>query len=262
MTIDHGKECDTFGLLAPSTQVGPSNRNGSPLPPEVAVVSFWCDVKAKPKKAKAKRPAPRWTLAACPVNAPARELWRPEWRDHATSLLVAYNAGLLNNPTRQRAADAGHGRVVLRGTEDVLEALYAVRVWAKAQGIEPVAWVRWNGRRVRTADSPIERLLCLFDADRVATYREDAMTSVNEADAQDAALHARLGASGFVPGRDLHAGAELAKAHFLERGREILCLDAHDITHGFHAASTSCLRCPLRDRCKAETAFRLGKDRA
>jgi hypothetical protein len=219
-------------------------------------------MKAKPKPKKAKRaPAPRWTLAACPVDAPARELWRPEWRDHATSLLVAYNAGLLNNPTRRRVADAGHVSVTLSSSEDVLEALYAVRVWAKAQGVEPVAWVRWNGRRVRTADSAVARLLHLFDTERVVAYRSDAMTSVNEADAQDAALHARLGASGFVPGRDLHAGAELAKLHFLDRGREILCLDAHDITFGFHAASPSCLRCSLRDRCKAETTFRLGKNR-
>ncbi|HEY4658041.1 MAG TPA: hypothetical protein VIH11_00890 [Gemmatimonadaceae bacterium] len=219
--------------------------------------------KARAKKKRKPRAAPKWgwTLDNCPVDAPAVELWRPEWRDHATTLLRAYNDGLLNNPTRLAAAERGHGRATLASSAGVLESLYAVHVWARRHGINPTAWARWNARRVRTVDDGRSRLHHLFDVERAELYRADAMTSVNEADARDAELHARLGASGFVAGRDLHEGAELAKRGFRERGREILCVEAYDLTFGFHPSSTICADCPLRDRCKAETAFRLGKGR-
>lgn len=214
--------------------------------------------KRKPKRSKLRG----WALADCPVDAPPRELWRPEWRDHATALLLAYNDGLLANPTRRAAASRGHAGATLASSAGALEALYAVRAFARSQKINPAAWVRWNGRRVKTADDGKTRLLHLFDVERVALYLADEMTSLNEAEAQDAALHARLGASGFVAGRDLHAGAELAKRHFRDRGREILCIEAHDLTMGFHRASAVCADCPLRDRCAAETMARLVKDRA
>lgn len=200
----------------------------------------------------------RWQLRACPVDPPPVELWRREWRDQAMTLLRAYAEGLLANPTRLAASRRGAARLV-PGGQPVLEVCYAVHVWAKQHKIHPPAWARWTGRRVRTDEDGLARLAALFDAARIPAYLETEMVSVNEADAADAALHARLGSGGFVPGRDMHAGAELAKQHFRERGRELLCLDAHDITFGYLAGSTWCASCPMANRCNTETAMRLSK---
>ncbi len=224
--------------------------------------------KRKPKaKRKAKRRGRRgrsapwwgaWSLRACPVEAPPSDTWRLEWRDHALTLLRAYSDGLLANPARLAASRAGRARLV-PGGQGVLEVCYAVHVWAKRHKINPVGWARWTGRRVRSDEDGLARLACLFDAARIPTYLDTEMVSVNEAAAADAELHTRLGAAGFVAGRDMHAGAELAKQHFRERGREILCIDAHDLTFGYHADSTWCASCPLRDDCKAKTFDRLQK---
>lgn len=208
--------------------------------------------KARPRRKDA------WHLGACPLDAPPRETWRPEWRDRATAMLRAYNDALLGNPAR--AAAAGRGAWVVRASsEGVLEALYAVNVWARRHSIDGVAWVRWVGRRVRSDTTALERLASLFDLNLLHQYLNDPLSSIDIGNAIDANLHARLGASGFVVGRDMHAGAEQAKANFLARGREVLCIDAHDITFGFHTASPSCARCSLRDRCQRETAFRLSR---
>jgi hypothetical protein len=101
----------------------------------------------------------------------------------------------------------------------------------------------------------------LFDLDLLKAYLADDLASLNAGRAANAALNAILGSSGFVVGRDLHHGAELAKANFRQRRHEILCIEAHDITRGFHPRSDICGGCPLRDRCKAETAFRVAKER-
>lgn len=253
-------DCGTVWAPAPSTQAGSGTPSAAASPRGGCRFS---GVHTLATKQKRRRAAPKrgWALSDCPLEAPAKELWSLGWRDHATTLLRVYNDALLTNPTRLAAAQRGNSRVVVHGSEGTLEALYAVYVWARRIGIVPEAWVRWNGRRVKTADDAKARLARLFDPDGVELYRADEMTSVNEADAQDAALHARLGSAGFVVGRDMHPGAEEAKRNFRERGREILCVEAYDLTQGFHPASPHCETCPLNGRCKAETTLRLSKDR-
>lgn len=212
------------------------------------------------KASKKRTVAQAWQLKDCPVDAPPRAAWRPEWRDRATALLRAYNEGLLRNPARQAASRKGIWTV--RGdAETTVECCYAVYVWARQHGIDPLLWARWTGGRVRSDADSVARLMSLFDAHLIPTYLEDPLVGVAAASAADAELHARLAAAGprFVAGRDLHAGAETAKRNYRDRGHELLCIDAHDITFGFHPASTACLDCPLRDRCKAETAFRLSR---
>lgn len=216
-----------------------------------------CSMKKKARSKKKK--TERWLLAACPIEAPPVKQWRLDWRDHATTLLRIYNEGLLNNPTRLREAKKGRTRVTLASSAGALEALYAVFVWARQQKINPEGWVRWNARRVKSADRPLMRLGHLFETDRVAAYLADEMVNVNEAAARDAELHRRLGSSGFIAGRDLHAGAEQAKTNFRLRAREVLCIEAVEITFGWHERSIPCSDCPQAAPCKAATVLRLAK---
>jgi hypothetical protein len=210
------------------------------------------------KKSKARPKSAPWRVADVPMDVPPREAWRPEWRDRATRLLVAYNDGLLAAPGRRKRAEAGQW-LARGGSESTLAVLYAADVWARRRSIDPVVWAAWNGRRVRSEWTSRERMLALFDEARAQVFLADDLTNLNVAYEKDRELSGRLGESGFVVGRDLHHGAELAKWNFRQRGHEILCIDAHDLHFGFHARSTVCSSCSLKDRCERETLMRIEK---
>ena len=150
-------------------------------------------VKARAKKTS--RTAP-WRVADVPMDVPARETWRPEWRDRATSLLRAYNDGLLANPGRRRRAEAGQW-VARMGVESTLEVLYAVDVWARRQGLDSVVWAAWVARRVRNDTTSRERMLSLFDEQLARAFLADELANLDIAREKDRALVARLGESGF-----------------------------------------------------------------
>lgn len=206
--------------------------------------------------AKRSKTAP-WSLSDVPMDVPPRETWRVDWRDHATSALRAYNDGLLANSVRSEMAKAGRW-VVKSSALGTLEVLYASTIWARRRGADPFVWVRWIGQRVRSCDDSVARSRQLFDEELFAVFASDHYGAhvVSGAEVDDA-LHRQLGSAGFVAGRDRHEGAEIAKRHFVARGREVLCIDAHDIHFGFLASSPTCGACSLRERCKGETSRRL-----
>lgn len=178
-----------------------------------------------------------WSLRDVPGGGPC-EPWPLAWKERAYQLVAHFNQLRVDAKRSRRAPAKG-----------MLQLFWALDVECASRGVVAEQWIEVVLQRALTTGErmPGAKEFFRFDGE----WTENKLAEVRAMSAFREVPH-------FIPGRDLHAGAEVAKNNYLVRGHAILCLDAFDITYGYHSQSTACAMCPLKDRCAAETAARLG----
>lgn len=181
---------------------------------------------------------------------PSRGQRPSDWQDLGLQLVSAYNECLVQTEAHRRRTS--NGRQCLTPNPTTLEQFYALRVFCKDLGVNPLAWIyaahavrHWK-YRVRVKD--------LFSKKFLPQFQKWEDTNNNDA----TQLRLKGKAKPFEPLCDFDPfGAEVAKLHY--KGEPEMCMASIDVTLGYHVLSKVCPTCLMRERCEAKVEALRGR---